>query len=247
MPKSTVIAICGKGGSGKTCVSALLTRILIEDGKKKLLAIDADPSAGLASALGIRVDNTVDDIRNRIIKNIKDENDKKELIAQLDYEVFNAIAEQGNLAFLAIGRPEKQGCYCKVNNFLKDIIKEIAGRFDYVIIDGEAGIEQVNRRVMENVTNLLLITDTSARGRSVAETIANVAKRAIKHKKLGLLINKARNRKEAASFRSMTKLPVIGWIPDDDIIRRFDQEGRTAFDIPSCAALKALRKMKKYF
>jgi CO dehydrogenase maturation factor len=56
------------------------------------------------------------------------------LIAQFDYELFNALSEQGNLAFLAIGRPEKQGCFCKVNNFLKDIIKEIAGRFDYVII-----------------------------------------------------------------------------------------------------------------
>jgi CO dehydrogenase maturation factor len=77
MQKSTVIAVCGKGGSGKTCISALLTRILIEDGKKKLLAIDADPSVGLASALGIKVDKTVDDIRNRIIKNIKNEYEQK--------------------------------------------------------------------------------------------------------------------------------------------------------------------------
>src|SRR4030042_1176130 len=89
------------------------------------------------------------------------------------------LEERGDLAFLAIGRPEKEGCYCQVNDFLREIIESAAKSFDYVVIDGEAGIEQVNRRVMERVTHLILISDASARGINVARTIQSVADKAM--------------------------------------------------------------------
>ncbi|MFR9062607.1 MAG: hypothetical protein ACLVJO_01935 [[Clostridium] scindens] len=60
--------------------------------------------------------------------------------------------EEKGFAFVAIGRPESSGCYCAINSYLRDVISMLAGQFDYVVIDGEAGIEQVNRRVMEQVT-----------------------------------------------------------------------------------------------
>ena len=168
-----VIALCGKGGVGKTSVSALLTRLLCRDPEARVLAIDADPAVGLATALGIEVTKTIDDIRNSLIARVEKGTggQKREILAHLDYEVFEALVERDNLAFLAIGRPETEGCYCQVNTFLKEIIESISRGFDYVLIDGEAGIEQVNRRVMERVTHLLLVSDASAKGLNVIRTI----------------------------------------------------------------------------
>ncbi len=193
--KTTIISVCGKGGVGKTSISAILTGILMEDKSKKVLAIDADPAVGLAISLGIKVKKTVDDVRNDFIKKIEkgETADKKDIITSLDYELFNALEEHENLAFLSIGRPEKDGCYCQVNNFLKVIIKEIAEKFDYVVIDCEAGIEQVSRRVIDMITHLLLISDASKKARNVAETIAEVAKENVKFKKAGILLNMIRN------------------------------------------------------
>ena len=81
----------------------------------------------------------------------------------------------------AIGRPEKDGCYCQVNHILKDLIASVADNFDYVVIDGEAGIEQVNRRVMEKVTHLLLVSDASRKGINVVQTIKEVSGSAIEY------------------------------------------------------------------
>ena len=85
--------------------------------------------------------------------------------------MFDALVEiRDNVSFLAIGRPESAGCYCKVNAYLKEVISMIADHFDYVVIDGEAGIEQVNRRVMEKVTHLVLVSDASKKGLQVVQT-----------------------------------------------------------------------------
>jgi CO dehydrogenase maturation factor len=246
---TTIIAVCGKGGVGKTSISALLTKILVEKGSKKVLAIDADPAMGLSYALGITVGKTVDDIRNDLIDRIKggERGDEQELLTRLDYEIFEALEERDNLAFLAIGRPEDEGCYCQVNSLLKDIIREITKNFDYVIIDGEAGIEQINRRVLELVTHLLLITDTSAKGRNVAAILEQVARRTISFQKVALLFNRVKDKHELQAVLPHTRLPVIGCIFEDETIRRFDREGRSFFDLTSCDALKSLEKVKINF
>jgi CO dehydrogenase maturation factor len=169
--------MCGKGGVGKTSISSLMVKMLSAAGKGKILAIDADPAVGLASSLGITVRKTVDDIRKDLIDRIRDGGapGQREALKLLDYEVFDALEERDGFALLAIGRPEDEGCFCRVNSLLKDIIGDLAQGFDIVLIDGEAGVEQINRRVMKTVDHLVLVSDTSARGINVANTIASVA------------------------------------------------------------------------
>lgn len=113
--------------------------------------------------------------------------------------------EMPGFAFLGIGRPESSGCYCKVNSYLKEVIGILANSFDYVVIDGEAGIEQIQRRVMDKVTHLLLVTDQSKKGCQVVSTIKNVADELIVYDKIGAIVN----RMTIPSLQSSSLCPVL--------------------------------------
>jgi CO dehydrogenase maturation factor len=242
--KSKVVAVCGKGGVGKTSLSAGIVKILTANNENSVMAIDADPAVGLATSLDIKISKTVDDIRNDIIQRVQsgDTSSKQEMLNMLDYEMLSAVEERKNLAFLAIGRPEKEGCYCQVNHILKDVIAAIADNFDYVVIDGEAGIEQVNRRVMQRVSHMILVSDASAKGLNVVKTIKDVADDAIQYDKIGLILNRLRSESERSRVSIPPELECIGWVPEDDTIRSFDMEGRSILKIPDCPAVRALRK-----
>jgi CO dehydrogenase maturation factor len=242
MNRTTTFAMCGKGGVGKTSVSALMVRHLAKKRDKKILAIDADPSGGLASALGVRAAKSVDDIRKDLIHKIRQgrAGDSQDTLTMLDYEIFDALEEAEGFALLAIGRPEDEGCYCKVNALLKDIIADLAGSFDYVLIDGEAGIEQINRRVMKTVDHLILVSDTSAKGITVAQTIHNVAttNNAVDCSRIVLVLNRVRSEKEVRQISKRVPFEMIGWIPEDDLIRDFDFEGISLFELPLSSPAK---------
>jgi len=247
--KPIILSVCGKGGVGKTSVSALLVNMLIKNAAGRVLAVDADPAEGLFYALGISVKKTVDDIRNDLISRIErgEQTDKRDLLQRLDYELFESLEERGNLACLAIGRSEQDGCYCQINTLLKELIKDLAYNFDYVVIDAEAGIEQMNRRVMELVTHLLLLTDISVKGRNVVNVLNEVAEKTISFDKAGVIFNRVKPEDEIGSIIQGMDLQVIGWIPEDETIRVFDREGKSFFDIPDCAANAALEKALEGF
>jgi len=247
-----IVAMCGKGGVGKTSISALMVKKLSESNSRRILAIDADPAVGLATSLGISVRKTVDDILKDLIKKIQtgDAPGNRQTLEFLDYEVFNALEERDGYALLAIGRPEDEGCFCKVNNLLKDIIRDLAGKFDIVLIDGEAGIEQINRRVMKTVDHLVLVSDTAAKGIGVANTIALVAsdKKAVDFKRMGLVLNRVRNEAEARDISTRTNLEIYGWLCDDEAIRDFDFRGAPLTSMPEntpnlSTVLDILKKM----
>lgn len=238
-----IIAVCGKGGVGKTSISAAIVRILAESGDHSVLAIDGDPAIGLSTALGFQVTTTIDDIRNRLIEHIESgtNQDKEQTVRLLDYQVFEALEERGNTAFLAIGRPENKGCYCKVNGVLKDVIATVAKSFDWVVIDGEAGIEQVNRRVMEEVTHLILVSDPSAKGIHVAETIEKVARQAVRFEKSGLIVNRIHGEDEIHQVKIPDSLELLGWIPEDERIRLLDIKGGSVMELPEAGMMSAAR------
>lgn len=250
MKETTVIAFSGKGGVGKTSLAALTVRLLMEHKPgARILAIDADPAIGLSTALGMEVSHTVDDIRKKFIETIEDGKAKEaiEILNEARYEITDTIVEADGFAFLAIGRPENAGCYCKVNSFLKEIIGILSEDFDYVVIDGEAGVEQVNRRVMEKVTHLLLVSDASKKGIGVIHTIRDVAQGLGMYNKVGAIINRVKSA-EMQKLVDTGDIPVLSFIPEDDRLALMDVEGNSLLmlsgDAPTLQGLReALKKM----
>ena len=240
-----VIAVAGKGGVGKTAISAMIVRQLVKDHPEaRILAIDADPAIGLESNLGVKVQITVDDIRKEIVAAGEGDKEKKraiELLGQSRYRLLDAMVEEEGFAFLAIGRPEASGCYCSVNNYLREIISAWSENFDYVVIDGEAGVEQINRRVMEKVTHLILITDPCMRGIKVIQTIKNVASELVMYKKCGAIINRF-NDEKLKQYMDFGDIDVISYIPDDPELALADVQGKTVMELPDdCILAKGVR------
>ena len=224
--KTTILAVAGKGGVGKTSVAATMVRLLSQmHPGKRILAIDADPAVGLATALGVEVCLTVDDIRKA------DAKAAVELLGEARCQIFDAVAESRGFAFLAIGRPESAGCYCKVNGYLKEVIGLLAGSFDYVVIDGEAGVEQINRRVMEKVTHLLLITDASRKGTQVIQTVKKVADELVMYDQVGAIVNRLPSR-EVIPLLDTGDIPVLSYIENDAALADFDIRGENVFYLP---------------
>lgn len=248
---STIIALSGKGGVGKTSISATIVKLLVKAfPDKKILAIDADPAVGLSTALGIEVKTTIDDIRKEIISSVEDGQTKEavELLGDARYKIFEALVETDGYAFIAVGRPESAGCYCKINSYLKEVIKILSDEFDFVVIDGEAGIEQINRRVMEKVTHLLLITDASKKGTQVISTIKDVADELVMYKKIGAIVNRIPDQ-SLIDFIDTNGIPVLSYIETDKNLAIYDIEGKNIFNLPDDSnvvngALKALKAME---
>ncbi|MBR2258638.1 MAG: AAA family ATPase [Blautia sp.] len=245
-----IIALAGKGGVGKTTLCSAVVRILSENfPKERILAIDADPAVGLSVALGVETKETLDDIRREIISKAEQGEGKEamELLGEARYRIFDALTETDGFAFLAIGRPEGAGCYCSVNNYLKEVIHMLSREFDYVVIDGEAGIEQINRRVMEKVSHLILVTDPSAKGIQVAGTIRSVADELVMYEKCGVIINRVEDMSVIPCLQ-IDGAEILSIVKRDEAHAKNDILGKSIFELPVTApvylgAKEALEKL----
>lgn len=251
MEHTKIIALSGKGGVGKTSISSAFVRLLMDTyPDARILAIDADPAVGLSTALGIEVVTTLDDIRKDIITSVENGAPQEaiEMLGEARYRIFDTMVERPGFSFLAIGRPETAGCYCKVNAYLKEVIHLLSHNFDYVVIDGEAGIEQINRRVMEKVTHLILVTDPSRKGTQVIDTIKKVADDLVMYEKCGTIVNRVVN-PELIPFIRVEGTPVLSYIGSDESHAANDIQGKSVFDLPEDApiligAKEALKKLE---
>ena len=166
------IAVSGKGGTGKTTISGLLIKSLLDSGLKPVLAVDADPAGCLAPVLGAEPDTTLGDIREMT-------RDAKDLPKSqfVEMSVQQAVWEGEGFDFISMGRPEGPGCYCFVNSLLRDTLERLSRSYQAVVIDCEAGMEHLSRRTAGKVDLLVLVSDLSVRGIKAAREMIDIARK----------------------------------------------------------------------
>ncbi|MCO6450491.1 MAG: AAA family ATPase [Caldilineales bacterium] len=257
---TTTIALAGKGGVGKTTVSGLITRYLIETQPGAVLAIDADPSSNLNMVLGLDLDWTVGDIRENILVEVQ-----KSLTASgaamgampggvtkreyLDYEIRSALSEGDRFDLIAMGRSEGPGCYCAVNHNLRDVVDSISQNYDYVVIDNEAGLEHLSRRTTRDVDYLLVVSDPSQRGLVAAQRIGSFRHELnINITNTFLIVNRAPSIDLPPALQAFIDeqidFPLLGVIPQDETVTEFEFGGRPLVELPTDSAVyKAVAAM----
>jgi CO dehydrogenase maturation factor len=238
-----IIAVSGKGGTGKTVVSTLLVRLLKDSGD--LLAIDADPDSNLPETLGTPVEKTLGDVREEILEERDKLAPEQSWASLLEYKIQGALEETDDYDLLVMGRPEGPGCYCAVNNVLRNIIDVLARNYDHVVIDTEAGLEHLSRRTTQDVDIMLVVTDSSRRGLDTAKRIVELAHHLkIKFKDIFVVLNRTSPENEA-NLKETAKemaLEVIGVVPEDEGVRALDTEGRPLTELPEeSGAFKAVK------
>ncbi|MBN1811819.1 MAG: AAA family ATPase [Anaerolineae bacterium] len=251
---TTTIALAGKGGTGKTTVSALLVRYLMEERNGSILAIDADPATNLNMVLGMEIEGSVGDIRECMLDMVQSSGalagsmpggvSKQEY---LDYQVQMAVTEGDKVDLLVMGRPEGQGCYCAANQMLRVIIDRLGKQYDYVVIDNEAGMEHLSRRTTRDVDVLLLVSDPTQRGLVTAQRMAEmVPELEIGVGRTYLIVNRLPGEIPAPLAQAIEKsgLALVGTVPNDPAMAEFEFSGRPLVELPADTAVyKAIREI----
>jgi CO dehydrogenase maturation factor len=235
---SYVIGISGKGGVGKTTLSALIVSRLIARKCAPVLAVDADPNSCLDSNLGVCVEKTIgrvrEDARKEAAKGLALGMSKQQM---LEMKISESLVEADDFDLIAMGRSEGPGCYCYANNVLKQAINTISNAYPYVVLDNEAGMENLSRRIVQEVDLLVMVADPSRRGLDTLKRLHDVtAEMEIKYDKLALVINRMRRDElpaYAAELQAATGADILIGIPDDLALADLGEAGHDLSGMPA--------------
>jgi len=151
------IAVAGKGGTGKTTISALLISALVARKKGPVLAVDADPDANLGSLLGIKPEQTIGDLREEVLREMKNFPAGMTKANYVEAGLHQLIEEAAGFDLITMGRGEGSGCYCSLNNIIRKFSGDLTPSYPWVVIDNEAGLEHISRRTTSDIDALIIV------------------------------------------------------------------------------------------
>jgi CO dehydrogenase maturation factor len=236
------LAISGKGGVGKTTFSALLIRALNANGKH-VLAVDADPDANLAAAIGISGADRITPI-SEMKDLIYERTEAKpgtiggffKLNPKVDDLPDRLSARYENIKLMRIGSIPKggSGCLCPASTLLRALITHIVlVRDDVVVMDMEAGIEHLGRATASAVDKLIVVVEPGRRSIDTADNIRALGSEiGLKH--IVVVGNKIRSEKDKEFLKThLSDFTFLGFIPYDDALIEADIKGLSPFDVDS--------------
>jgi CO dehydrogenase maturation factor len=238
------LAVSGKGGVGKTTFAALLIRTLNKEGKR-VLAIDADPDANLAAAIGIADADKITPI-----------SDMKELVCErtgaqpgsiggyfslnpkVDDLPDSLSAKLENIKLMRLGGVQKggAGCICPESSLLKALVRHVVlQRDEVVVMDMEAGIEHLGRATAKAVDKLIVVVEPGRRSIDTAGHIKQLASE-IQLNHIVVVGNKIRSATDESFLRShLSDYDFLGFLPYDNALIEADLQGKSPFDVDSSA------------
>jgi CO dehydrogenase maturation factor len=236
------IAIAGKGGVGKTTLSGVMARYLAEEGYT-VLAIDADPDANLASALGFPAE---------LLKGVTPLAEMTPLVEERtgaqkgtfggvfklnpkvdDLPDSYSVTHHGVKLLILGNIPQAEGgCFCPENVLLKGLLHHIlVGRDEVVIIDMEAGLEHLTRGSTKHVDAFLIVVEPGQRSITTAHQICRLAKDLSVPKVYGVGNKVAAPEDQALIEKGLTEIPFIGHIAFNQKIVEADKQGISPYDL----------------
>jgi CO dehydrogenase maturation factor len=225
------IAVAGKGGTGKTTISALLLGALLRKGRRPVLAVDADPNSCFSEYLGIAPSYTLGEVRDNVLANKADIPAGVSKAQVVEYEIHKALVEREGFDIVTMGRTEGPGCYCYVNNLLRGFMGELEKNYASIVIDNEAGLEHLSRRTSRDVDILAVVADGSRASRVAAARIAALVKDLdIGVRRKMLIFN--RLDPDAEAPETIPDLAPAGAVPPDENLVALDRNGESILDLP---------------
>ncbi len=248
------LAISGKGGVGKTTFSSLLIRAMNDDGKR-ILAIDADPDANLAAAIGIADADKItpiSEMKDLIYERTEAQPGSIGAFFKLNPKVDDLpdklSARFENIKLMRLGGVQKGGggCICPESTLLKVLVMHIVlARDEVVVMDMEAGIEHLGRGTAKAVDKLIVVVEPGRRSIETAGHIQRLASE-IKLDRIALVGNKVRNETDEAFLRkNLPDFEFLGFIPYNDALIEADLNGKAPYDVDS-PAKEQIREMIKH-
>lgn len=242
-----IIALAGKGGTGKTSIAGLTLRYLIERKKGPVLAVDADSNSCLNETVGVDIPTTLGRLREESLQAVRSGSERLGGMSTeqlLEYQVQQSIIESKGFDLIVMGRPEGPGCYCAANNILRKYINKLSEAYPYIVIDNEAGMEHLSRRTAQRIDLLLLLSDPTIRGIQTAKRIDGlVDELGLEIDRRVLIINRVSGSEgeELKSLAEKLGLYVAGTVPHDNMVFDYDLHGRPIFQLPDDSkAVKAV-------
>ena len=243
-----IIAVTGKGGTGKTILAALLTHFISKK-TNNVLAVDADPDSNLPDALGVAelVTKTLGEIRE-VFQESRDDMGTLNKEQWLEGKIYSeAICECDNFDLLVMGRPEGEGCYCFANNLLRGVLRKLMRHYDYIIIDSEAGLEHFSRKTIEGADYIIVVTDMSKKGLATAKRIKELSEELeLNFKEIYLVGNRIASKEAEETIRKFAEdngLKLLEILPYDEKIAELDLKGLPVTLLPEDS--EYMRKVKK--
>ena len=239
------IAMAGKGGTGKTTVAALLIKLLSQKGL--VLAVDADPSTNLNLALGLSLedDKTVGRIREKMSEDVS-KGRFSPTIAKQEYlfsKIMESLVESKGFDLLAMGRPEGPGCYCASNEFLRVSLDKLVKdyKYNYIVMDCEAGMEHISRQTTRDVDVLLIMSDPTIRGITTAARMKDlIGELRSKIGEVGFIVNRVKGELSPELKKAIGEsgLQVIALIPEDSNVAALEMKGSPMTELPQGSPLE---------
>jgi len=231
-----VIALAGKGGTGKTTVAGLVVRALRRGGRGPVLAVDADPNSTLDAAVGLEADRTVSDVLDES-HGLRDVPGTMPKPVYLEYRLEECLVEGRGLDLIVMGRPEGAACYCSANQMLRTFLDRMIGSYPSVVLDNEAGMEHLSRRTTRDVDLLLVVSDATLGGARAARRIAAlVGELALPVGRIAVVVNETETLAEpVADILGGDGLHVAGLVPHDPLVVEAELAARPLLDLPDDA------------